>query len=78
MFYRMGFNDQEIVALSGAHTLGRAKPSRAGFGKEATKYTKDGPGNPGANVVPCLLLGHSNFARASSFLQRPVGLQAPS
>jgi len=49
VFYRMGFNDQEIVALSGAHTLGRAKPSRSGFGKEATKYTKDGPGNPGGS-----------------------------
>lgn len=23
VFYRMGFNDQEIVALSGAHSLGR-------------------------------------------------------
>jgi catalase (peroxidase I) len=23
VFYRMGFNDQEIVVLSGAHTLGR-------------------------------------------------------
>ena len=23
VFYRMGFNDQEIVALSGAHALGR-------------------------------------------------------
>lgn len=23
VFYRMGFNDREIVALSGAHTLGR-------------------------------------------------------
>ena len=23
IFYRMGFNDQEIVALSGAHALGR-------------------------------------------------------
>ena len=22
IFYRMGFNDEEIVALSGAHTLG--------------------------------------------------------
>lgn len=22
VFYRMGFNDQEIVALSGAHSLG--------------------------------------------------------
>ena len=34
VFYRMGLSDEEIVALSGAHTLGRAKPSRSGFGKE--------------------------------------------
>ena len=26
IFYRMGFNDQEIVALSGAHALGRLVP----------------------------------------------------
>lgn len=26
IFYRMGFNDQEIVALSGAHALGRCHP----------------------------------------------------
>ncbi|KAK9832548.1 hypothetical protein WJX81_008249 [Elliptochloris bilobata] len=49
VFYRMGFNDQEIVALSGAHTLGRVKPSRSGFGKEKTKYTENGPGNPGGS-----------------------------
>ena len=30
VFYRMGFNDQEIVALSGAHTLGRAYKDRSG------------------------------------------------
>eukprot|EP00242_Pyramimonas_sp_CCMP2087_P010405 CAMPEP_0198217736 /NCGR_PEP_ID=MMETSP1445-20131203/65560_1 /TAXON_ID=36898 /ORGANISM="Pyramimonas sp., Strain CCMP2087" /LENGTH=207 /DNA_ID=CAMNT_0043894537 /DNA_START=93 /DNA_END=713 /DNA_ORIENTATION=+ len=29
VFYRMGFNDQEIVALSGAHTLGRAFKERS-------------------------------------------------
>jgi L-ascorbate peroxidase len=39
VFYRMGFNDREIVALSGAHTLGRAYPERSGFGKSSTKYT---------------------------------------
>lgn len=40
VFYRMGFNDQEIVALSGAHTLGRAWKTRSGFGAEkGTKYT---------------------------------------
>jgi hypothetical protein len=31
VFYRMGFNDQEIVALSGAHTLGRCHLVRSGF-----------------------------------------------
>lgn len=31
IFYRMGFNDQEIVALSGAHTLGRCHVDRSGF-----------------------------------------------
>ncbi|RZC87134.1 hypothetical protein C5167_042067 [Papaver somniferum] len=32
IFYRMGLSDKEIVALSGAHTLGRAHPERSGFG----------------------------------------------
>jgi cytochrome c peroxidase len=27
----MGFNDQEIVALSGAHALGRCHGDRSGF-----------------------------------------------
>jgi cytochrome c peroxidase len=31
IFYRMGFNDQEIVALSGAHNLGRCHTDRSGF-----------------------------------------------
>jgi cytochrome c peroxidase len=31
IFYRMGFDDQEIVALSGAHALGRCHTSRSGF-----------------------------------------------
>uniref|UniRef100_A0A7S0BK01 Plant heme peroxidase family profile domain-containing protein n=1 Tax=Rhodosorus marinus TaxID=101924 RepID=A0A7S0BK01_9RHOD len=31
IFYRMGFNDAEIVALSGAHTLGKAHKDRSGF-----------------------------------------------
>jgi Peroxidase len=39
VFYRMGFDDRGIVALSGAHTLGRAYPSRSGFGVDKTKYT---------------------------------------
>lgn len=45
VFYRMGFGDEEIVALSGAHTIGRAFAERSGttaFGigtKKATRYT---------------------------------------
>ncbi|BGP58275.1 cytochrome c peroxidase [Rhodotorula sphaerocarpa] len=31
IFYRMGFNDQEIVALAGAHSLGRCHSDRSGF-----------------------------------------------
>ncbi|RKO95695.1 heme peroxidase, partial [Caulochytrium protostelioides] len=31
IFYRMGFNDQEIVALTGAHALGRCHRERSGF-----------------------------------------------
>jgi len=31
IFYRMGFTDQEIVALSGAHALGRCHRDRSGF-----------------------------------------------
>ncbi|CAG8507340.1 9255_t:CDS:2 [Ambispora leptoticha] len=31
IFYRMGFDDREIVALCGAHALGRCHPTRSGF-----------------------------------------------
>ncbi|KAI9140769.1 mitochondrial putative cytochrome c peroxidase [Paraphysoderma sedebokerense] len=31
IFYRMGFNDREIVALLGAHTLGRCHKDRSGY-----------------------------------------------
>ncbi|KAI9207359.1 heme peroxidase [Polychytrium aggregatum] len=31
VFNRMGFNDQEIVALSGAHALGRCHTDRSGY-----------------------------------------------
>lgn len=31
IFYRMGFDDSEIVALIGAHALGRCYPSRSGY-----------------------------------------------
>ncbi|DAZ92793.1 TPA: hypothetical protein N0F65_009348 [Lagenidium giganteum] len=31
VFYRMGFNDRDIVALIGAHAIGRCYPSRSGY-----------------------------------------------
>lgn len=31
IFYRMGFNDRDIVALSGAHTVGRCHTDRSGY-----------------------------------------------
>nr|AFQ02687.1 chloroplast L-ascorbate peroxidase isoform 1 [Oncidium hybrid cultivar] len=63
VFYRMGFNDKEIVALSGAHTLGRSRPERSGWGKPETKYTKNGPGAPGGQswTVQWLKFDNSYF-----------------
>lgn len=59
---KMGFNDQEIVALSGAHTIGRAFKDRSGtcpFGygdAAASKYTNSGcvvrkDGAPGCGMT---------------------------
>ena len=44
----MGLNDREIVALSGAHTIGRAYKERSGVPTlYSTKYTAEGPGTKG-------------------------------
>eukprot|EP00567_Pseudictyota_dubia_P008779 CAMPEP_0197453430 /NCGR_PEP_ID=MMETSP1175-20131217/34888_1 /TAXON_ID=1003142 /ORGANISM="Triceratium dubium, Strain CCMP147" /LENGTH=352 /DNA_ID=CAMNT_0042986713 /DNA_START=13 /DNA_END=1071 /DNA_ORIENTATION=+ len=39
VFYRMGIDDEGIVALSGAHTFGRAYKDRSGIGAKKTKFT---------------------------------------
>ncbi|XP_062219302.1 probable L-ascorbate peroxidase 8, chloroplastic [Phragmites australis] len=63
VFYRMGLDDKGIVALSGAHTLGRSRPDRSGWGKPETKYTKGGPGEPGGQswTVEWLKFDNSYF-----------------
>jgi len=38
VFFRMGFNDQDIVCLSGAHTLGRCHKVRSGFDGPWTRH----------------------------------------
>jgi len=43
VFYRMGLGDEEIVALSGAHSFGRAYADRSGVGAEKTKFTDGSP-----------------------------------
>ena len=42
VFYRMGFNDREIVALSGAHALGRCHPDASGY---------SGPWSPSPTIL---------------------------
>ncbi|CAL4887361.1 unnamed protein product [Urochloa decumbens] len=74
VFYRMGLDDKEIVALSGAHTLGRARPDRSGWGKPETKYTKDGPGEPGGQswTVEWLKFDNSYFKDMKFLSQIPL------
>jgi len=73
VFYRMGLGDEEIVALSGAHTFGRAYADRSGLGAEKTKFTdgskvmradgKEAKYNPGGSpwVENWLIFDNSYF-----------------
>jgi cytochrome c peroxidase len=59
VFYRMGFNDKEIVALSGAHALGRCHPDASGCERTPESLPESLPGArpeslPGASPPPPL------------------------
>ena len=56
VFGRMGFTDQEIVALSGAHTLGRAYKERSGA----------------CRALPCQHLPLFGLPRADDIVRRAV------
>ena len=46
IFYRMGFNDQQIVALMGAHALGRCHTDASGYdGKQKKNEINFSPKN---------------------------------
>jgi len=62
VFYRMGFNDKDIVALSGAHTLGRCHLVRSGFDGKWTA-------NP-------LVFDNSYFKNLMSLEWRPKKVEA--
>lgn len=68
VFGRMGLDDKDIVALSGGHTLGRARPDRSGFGAKETKYTAVGPGLTTAN----------SSREDRPITPKPVGVQGTS
>jgi cytochrome c peroxidase len=51
VFYRMGFNDQEITALIGAHTMGQCHSDRSGF---VGPWTRDPYGFSNAYFVELL------------------------
>ena len=73
----MGLTDQEIVALSGAHTLGRSRPSRSGWGKESTPYTEKGPGLPGGQSWTQNWLTFDNRRAAITAHRRPLPPLSP-
>jgi len=52
IFYRMGFNDQQIVALSGVHTLGRAFKERTGLVPEGYGEAKANMFTKAAGACP--------------------------
>jgi hypothetical protein len=70
-----------VCGAAGAHTLGRVKPSRSGFGKEKTKYTEKGPGTPGGSswTVEWLKFDNSYFKARPSCprVAVPWGASAP-
>lgn len=70
VFGRMGFNDRETVALSGAHTLGRCHLTRSGFDGKWTSNPLKFDNEYFRNLVEKEWLPHTTLAGNKQFVDK--------
>jgi cytochrome c peroxidase len=76
IFHRMGFTDQEIVALSGAHALGRCHTDRSGYVGPWTRAetTFSNEYFRGAGGIPSFLGKHGTVSMRRKMLGKQPAL----